>query len=1095
MSVNVIKSPADKKEYRWVVLESKLTCLLISDPEMNALPSAASASNGQGSSANANGKRGRSGDVEENSAELEGGDEDEEDEGEDDEGEDDEGEDDEDEEGESGDEDGDGKKGSAGPTKKAAAAMAVGAGSFSDPQDLPGLSHYLEHMLFMGSTKYPSENDYDDFLTKHGGSSNAFTELEMTNYHFDVAPDALHGALDRFAQFFLSPLCLEGSLEREVMAVDSEFSGVMQEDGCRQSQLVSHTAKPGHIYNRFTWGNKKSLWDDPRAAGIDVRERVLAYYKQQYCAERMSLVVLGGESLDALQAMVSEAFTGLPTGLGPRPSFAGIGPPFQSRTMHVVPAVKDLHEVTITFTLPSMIGLYAKKADQYISHLVGHEGPGSLLSALKSRGWATGVTAGVDEDGFSSNTCCYLFSVGLTLTEAGLAEGAGCGLAVVDLVFQYLAMMRAEGPQEWVWQEMKAIADMRFKFQEEEDAMEHALVAETLHQTWDPALVEQLMGSMDPVRGSYRLDVITRDYAKLREQLTAATGPLSEGRASVMTEPWFNMEAVSVTIPEGIVQGWATSPALPELHLPPRNPYIPTDFSIKASAAASTANGSPAEPTTDAALPEGVIATPPTFLLEDAGLRLWHKQDTTFRCPRTLAHFRLSSQPLHASPRSAALTHMTVKLLEDALNEDTYLADVAGLHFGISSEGVAGLEVRVEGFSHKLPVLTARVFSRLVDGSYDAQAFANVKEELTRKYRNMNMTVSRHANYNRLYSLCTHSWHCDAILPQLELLQPGDIAPFVASILAACHVEALLHGNMTADEGVALASQVCTILGPGCKLAASARESECCIELPAGPPLVMTQTAKNAEEENSAIEMYFQCGPATHPSDRALLDLVSQILYEPLFSTLRTKQQLGYAVHSGPRLTHGVSGFCVTIVSAKHAADFLVAAVETFLTECESTVVKMSREEFEGLKASLVGSKMQKDRALADECGRHWEQISSQRYEFHSKETEVAALAGVSKSDVLAWLRRWLLPSSKTRRLLRVQVNAPKATPAAEPMETDAKEAGGKKPAKGAKKAAAPKAPKKKALVVIDDIDKWKKSAKVFPSLLMPQPVIASAAV
>lgn len=95
----------------------------------------------------------------------------------------------------------------------------------------------------------------------------------------------------------------------------------------------------------------------------------------------------------------------------------------------------------------------------------------------------------------------------------------------------------------------------------------------------------------------------------------------------------------------------------------------------------------------------------------------------------------------------------------------------------------------------------------------------------------------------------------------------------------------------------------------------------------------------------------------------------------------------------------------------------------------------------------------------------------------------------------MAWLRRWLLPSSKTRRLLRVQVNSPKATPAAEPMETDAKEAGGKKPAKGAKKAAAPKAPKKKALVVIDDIDKWKKSAKVFPSLLMPQPVTASAAV
>lgn len=39
-----------------------------------------------------------------------------------------------------------------------------------------GLSHYLEHMLFMGSERYPDENDYDAFLTAHGGASNAFTE-------------------------------------------------------------------------------------------------------------------------------------------------------------------------------------------------------------------------------------------------------------------------------------------------------------------------------------------------------------------------------------------------------------------------------------------------------------------------------------------------------------------------------------------------------------------------------------------------------------------------------------------------------------------------------------------------------------------------------------------------------------------------------------------------------------------------------------------------------------------------------------------------------------------------------------------------------
>ena len=51
------------------------------------------------------------------------------------------------------------------------------------------------------------------------------TMQEFTNYHFDVKPNALYGALDRFAQFFIDPLCKADALEREVMAVDNEFSG------------------------------------------------------------------------------------------------------------------------------------------------------------------------------------------------------------------------------------------------------------------------------------------------------------------------------------------------------------------------------------------------------------------------------------------------------------------------------------------------------------------------------------------------------------------------------------------------------------------------------------------------------------------------------------------------------------------------------------------------------------------------------------------------------------------------------------------------------------------------------------------------------
>lgn len=68
--------------------------------------------------------------------------------------------------------------------------------------------------------------------------------------------------------------------------------------------------------------------------------------------------------------------------------------PFAGARAHLVPALHEGHTVKATWQLPPVQGLYRKKAEDYWSHLLGHEGPGSLLSALKARKWATGLYAG-----------------------------------------------------------------------------------------------------------------------------------------------------------------------------------------------------------------------------------------------------------------------------------------------------------------------------------------------------------------------------------------------------------------------------------------------------------------------------------------------------------------------------------------------------------------------------------------------------------------------------------------------------------------------------------------------------------------------------
>ena len=91
-------------------------------------------------------------------------------------------------------------------TEKSAAALSVGVGAFSDPMDFQGMAHYLEHMLFMGSESFPEPDGYMNFAAENGGSSNAYTSSEITNYMITIENSAFAEALHRLSEFFAAPI-------------------------------------------------------------------------------------------------------------------------------------------------------------------------------------------------------------------------------------------------------------------------------------------------------------------------------------------------------------------------------------------------------------------------------------------------------------------------------------------------------------------------------------------------------------------------------------------------------------------------------------------------------------------------------------------------------------------------------------------------------------------------------------------------------------------------------------------------------------------------------------------------------------------------
>ncbi|XP_018644130.1 insulysin (M16 family) [Schistosoma mansoni] len=178
-------------------------------------------------------------------------------------------------------------------TDKSAVCLSVNIGSLSDPKELPGLAHFCEHMLFLGTKSFPTENTYLKYITDHGGHCNAFTSPDKTSYVFDVAPESLRGALDIFSQFFVCPLFTDSATEREVSAVQSEHEKDSSNDTRRLFQLERNLSKGGHDYTKFFSGNRYSLFESSCAKSVNTREKLLQFYSTWYSSNLMSLVILG----------------------------------------------------------------------------------------------------------------------------------------------------------------------------------------------------------------------------------------------------------------------------------------------------------------------------------------------------------------------------------------------------------------------------------------------------------------------------------------------------------------------------------------------------------------------------------------------------------------------------------------------------------------------------------------------------------------------------------------------------------------------------------------------------------------------------------
>lgn len=193
-------------------------------------------------------------------------------------------------------------------SKKAAAALAVNVGHFSDPENRQGLAHFLEHMLFLGTQKYPDGSEYQKFISQHGGSNNAWTATEHTCFFFDIYHEHFSKALDRFSQFFIAPLLSQEFVVKERENIDAEFKMKLKDDIRRLYDVHKETINPAHPFSKFSVGNLDTLADRNDAS---ITEDINRLFNDFYFAQFMTLAIESPEEIEILEAQANQYFSAI----------------------------------------------------------------------------------------------------------------------------------------------------------------------------------------------------------------------------------------------------------------------------------------------------------------------------------------------------------------------------------------------------------------------------------------------------------------------------------------------------------------------------------------------------------------------------------------------------------------------------------------------------------------------------------------------------------------------------------------------------------------------------------------------------------------
>lgn len=875
-------------------------------------------------------------------------------------------------------------------TRTSAASLVVAAGHNQNPDGRDGLAHFLEHMLFAGSEGYPEANTYQTFIDEHGGISRARTTPEFTHFLFDIDSRYFDPALDRFAQSFIAPLLDETQVEQQREVVHREYLAHARDDSQRVMDVYRDLMNPAHPLAKLNVGNLATLADHE---DYPVRDDLIKFYKQYYVAERMTMVVLGRESLDDLQKMVSR-FGQIPTGAVVAQSLASPAqyPPlfpdeFLPASVSIAP-LGTQRQLTLVFPVAIYQRDYRKKSWEYIASVLGHKGEGSVFSLLRDLEWAEDLNAGLTLQTQGDAA----FQISIDLTEKGVRAHH----QIAPLMLSTIKQLEVRGIKSWRYDELQTLANIEFHFSEKQTPLESvSRFASDMH----------IYAPQDILSGDYLFNEL--DEKQIKENLSYLR---YENLFSVLVSPDIEADRYSTHYQTPYqtkkikIEYYEIKPAIRKrLFLPEPNVFLPTRLAVKSQLILPTP--------TENALPK--IDDRPHLIVRGEHTRAWFQQDREFNVPKSSIKLRLKLPLVAVNTEGAAQAEIFAALVMDELKELSHPAEVAGLYYAVQAHP-RGLDIDISGYNSRQGLLLSKIAKSIHKGSFSQERFDAIKRRL------MHREQSRQDPAYQLLldqiPLLQSAPYRDkkALAKEVEHQTYERFGKFTTRFLRNGAMDILLYGNLFRQEAirlVALAEYELLDTGAGHKLPDAQ-----VFQLSAkGDKPKLYQHVFDELQKESVVQLYVQA-LGTTVEDAAHMKLVQQILQKKFtgassIEALSVEEQAVDFTRAFPLAFHELEGMVFVIQSATIDEQQLLQKIDEFLDQQRESLTENLAEN----KQILVQMLNEKAASLSLQADRYWDSILLGDYEFNRRARMAAAVAAVTSESLDAYYRSNFL--KKNRRL------------------------------------------------------------------------------